>query len=104
MDRRGRVAGSYRLWRVRRDAGGALGGGAVLLAPGDAVEEVVDLRADLEGERRVASAAEDLGARGAVILVVVVVGARATKRGCRRHGRGDFLLVCSPTCASAPCG
>jgi hypothetical protein len=65
-----------------------LGGNAVHLVSGDAEEEAVNLRAHLAGERRVGAVAANLGARGTVILVVVI-GARTPKRGCRRHGHGD---------------
>jgi hypothetical protein len=77
--------------------GGALGGGAVGVAPrGGAADEGINLRADLAGKSRVGVAAADLGgARRAVLLLVVIVGARAAERGggggccCGCGGGGD---------------
>jgi hypothetical protein len=68
--------------------GGALGGGAVGVAPRrGAADEDINLRADLAGKRCVGVAAADLGgARRAVLLLVVIVGARAAERG--RGGGG----------------
>jgi hypothetical protein len=68
--------------------GGVLGGSAVHLASGDAEEEVIDLRAHLTGEHSVGAAAADQGAHRTVMLVVII-GVCAPKRGWRRHGRGD---------------
>ena len=54
------------------DAGGALGGGAVGVAPREAVVEGVDLRADLAGDRLLGVAAGDLRADGALFILVVL--------------------------------
>jgi hypothetical protein len=68
---------------LSEDVGGALGGGAVGVAPRrGAADEDINLHADLAGQRRVGVAAADLGgARRAVLLLVVIVGARAAERG-----------------------
>ena len=78
------------------DVGGALGGGAVGVAPRrGAADEDINLHADLAGQRRVGVAAADLGgARRAVLLLVVIVGARAAERG--RGGGGGCLVLQLP--------
>jgi hypothetical protein len=75
--------------------GGALGGGAVGVAPRrGAADEDINLRADLASKRCVGVAAADLGgARRAVLLLVVIVGARAAERGRGGGGGGGGCLV-----------
>jgi hypothetical protein len=89
-----RVWGITVLRELREDAGGALAGGAVGVAPGEAVLEGVHLRADLAGDRGLGVAAADLGPRGAlVVLLVVLVGVGAAER--RRDGGGGGNSGCS---------
>ena len=78
--------------------GGALGGGAVRVAPRrGAADEDINLRADLAGKRCVGVAAADLGgARRAVLLLVVIVGARAAERGRGGGGGGGCLVLQLP--------